>query len=281
MKKPSTQAPKVTASITTTRSSRSRAKKVIVPKLPTKTINSIVKPSEPPCQETIDDIQHQATAETMLRDVLTELKSIRNIVQLLTSENVQLKSDNQKMKSELNQIFKDMDFLHSKLNNIEQNDLSNNLEICGVPAAEQEDLGEVMRKLFDHTEFPHNAETITNVYRKKKPKHSGQPGAIIATFNNAINKSNFIQIIKGKKLSSSFLGVEYPKPIYLNDHLTKHNKYLFYLARDLRRQKLIKYAWVDHGTILMKTDDNTDSMIVKNVTTIDQITEKNLHESNK
>jgi hypothetical protein len=106
----------------------------------------------------------------MLRDVLTELKSLRNIVQLLTSENVQLKSDNQKMKSELNQIFRDMDFLHSKLNNFEQNDLSNNLEICGVPAAEQEDLGVVMQKLFDEDNtdsmIVKNVTTIDQIMEK-------------------------------------------------------------------------------------------------------------------
>jgi Baculovirus FP protein len=154
----------------------------------------------------------------------------------------------------------------------------NDVEIAGVPETQDEDLGDILQKLFAHAGCSTTISTVKNVFRKKKSKN-GLPGTIVATFGNIANKTEFITTTRKKNLSSSILGSETPRPIYINESLTKHNKYLFYLARDLRRKKLVKYAWTDHGHIMVKTDDNTDSVVINNATTIERIRDQ-IHLSN-
>jgi hypothetical protein len=206
-------------------------------------------------------------------DLLVEMRELKNNFQTLSQQNAELSSENAKLKMEMTHVYKDLDFLHEKINRMEQCQLINEVEIIGVPEADDEDLGDILQKFFEHVEFTSTADTVTNMYRKKRT-NNGLPGTIIVSFNNTSNKTRFVASTK-KKLSSTFLRPENPRPVYINEHLTKHNKYLFYLARDLRRTKAVKYAWTDHGQILVKTDDNTDSIIINNVSTIDRIRDNN------
>jgi uncharacterized protein YoxC len=278
MKKANTQPSRTSEpKLNSLRSSRSKTKKITA--LVTTSTN--IKDGFDDSNQSDDFNQFKTSTESSLKSILAEMETLRNSIQLLQQQNTELKSENQKLISENNQIFKDMDFLHYKLNKMEQNGLAKNVEIVGVPMIEHEDLGEVISKLFENTDYQHDNETITDVYRKKTPRNSGLPGTIVVSFNSTIKKMEFIEKTKGRNLTSSFIStLGTNRPVYINDHLTKHNKYLFYLARDLRRRKFVKYAWVNHGNILVKTGDNTDSMMVENVNNIESIKEKN-HPSNQ
>jgi regulator of replication initiation timing len=195
----------------------------------------------------------------------------------LTTENIKLKTEMSELKAEMaelkadvNGLYKDTDFLHSKINRLEQTRLLSEVEIIGVPEAQDEDLSGILEKLFNHVEHPSSINVICNLYRKKKAKN-GLPGTIIASFNSVSDKNQFVNSTRKKTLTSSFMCLENHRPVYINEHLTKHNKYLFYLARGLRRKGAVKYAWTDHGNILVKIDDNTDSIIIDNVTAIERI----------
>jgi Baculovirus FP protein len=206
------------------------------------------------------------------------MKEMKDNFYDVSQKYAELSSENIKMKNNMSQMYKDLDFLHEKINRMEQFHLLNDVEIVGVPETQDEDLGDILQKLFDHAECSPTIGAVKNVYRKKKTKN-GLPGTIIATFVNNSNKTEFITATKKKKLSSSFLSSENQRPVYVNEKLTKHNKYLFYLARDLRRTKLVKYAWTDHGQIMVKTDDNTDSIIINNASTIERIRDQ-IHQTN-
>jgi hypothetical protein len=219
-----------------------------------------------------------ATKKPTIDDLIAEINELKEGFQSVASQNVELKKENTKLKTELTEIYKDLDFLHTKINRMDQEHLMNDVEIVGVPAFQDEDLSEILLKLFDAVGHSSQDGAIMNVYRKKTPKN-GLPGTIIASFNNISNKTKFVAATRKKKLDSSFLRPENVRPIYINEHLTKHNRYLYYLARDLRRKNVVKYAWTDHGSILVKTDDNTDSIAIDNVSAIERIRE-NSNETN-
>jgi Baculovirus FP protein len=206
------------------------------------------------------------TKKPTIDDLMAEINELKTRHQSLHTENL-------KLKAKMAEMYKDLDFLHSKLNRMEQAQHMNEVEIIGVPETQDEDFSDILKKLFEHVEHPSPTGAIHNVYRKKSAK-SVLPGTIVVSFKSFSTKMQFVTATKKKKLTSSFMCTENHRPVYINERLTKHNKYLFYLARDLRRKNFEKYAWTDHGNILVKIDDNTDSMIIDNVSTIERIREK-------
>jgi cell division protein FtsB len=189
----------------------------------------------------------------------------------LKNENAALKEETAKMKSSVSQIFDDMDYALGKLQQIEQNAISNNIEISGVPMVEDEDLSAVLHRLFEQVDFQFSSNVIKDAYRTKPNKKSGLPGSIIATFDSFNSKQQFVMKTKGKNITSEFVRSTHIRPVYINDHLTKMNRYLFYLARCMRRKGQIKYAWVDSGKVLVKKSDGMESVVVECPKTLDNL----------
>ncbi len=203
-----------------------------------------------------------------LKDVNTKL---RNTVELLIADNAVLKEENSKLSDDIRTIFNDMDYTMGKVQQLEQKTLSNNIEISGVPAMENEDLTEVLHRLFEHADYQFSDATIKDAYRKKPNKKSGLPGVVIATFDCLANKTCFMKKIKGKQLTSEFISSSHCRPIYINDHLSRVNKYLFYLARCMRRKGDIKYVWIDNGKVLVKKAEGMESIVVECPKTLDSL----------
>jgi hypothetical protein len=100
-------------------------------------------------------------------------------------------------------------------------------EIVGMPEAPDEDLGDILQKLFDDVGCLSTVVAVSNAYRKGTTKH-GLPGTIAATFHKASDKTRFIKATRTKKLSSTIICPENPRPVYINESLTKHSRYLLF-----------------------------------------------------
>jgi hypothetical protein len=209
--------------------------------------------------------------EDSLIKLMNEFQIIRRTVELLSTDNAVLKEENSKLCDDMRTVFNDMDYTMGKIQQLEQNNLSNNIEISGVPPMEDEDLTTVLHHLFEHTDYQFTETTIKDAYRTKPNKKSGLPGTIIATFDCHANKHRFMMKVKGKQLSSEFVRSNHCRPIYINDHLTKVNKYLFYLARCMRRKGEIKFVWIDNGKVLVKKSEGMESIVVECPKTLDNL----------
>jgi regulator of replication initiation timing len=223
----------------------------------------------------IDDLTaaNQAINE-QLGSLVINYQSIQNTIATLCEENAALKEENAKIRKNVHQVFDDMDYALGKIQQIEQHAIANEIEISGVPSAESEDLSEVLHRLFDQTGFEFTASTIEDAYRTRPNKKSGLPGSIIVKFDSHNSKNRFITKIKGKLLTSEFISSSPVRPVYVNDHLTKMNRYLFYLARCMRRKGQIKYAWVDNGKVLVKKSDGMEYIIVECPKTLDNLLDR-------
>jgi hypothetical protein len=126
--------------------------------------------------------------------------------------------------------------------------------------------------MFREVKFESSRSTVTEVYRTKENNKSGLPGSIIVTFNSSADKDRFLQETKKTQLTSSFLPSDHrQRPVYVNEHMTRLNKYLFYLARSMRREGHIKYAWFTNGRVLVKEADGAPSIIVDCPKTLDNL----------
>jgi regulator of replication initiation timing len=210
--------------------------------------------------------------EETIKRILDELRSVQNNVCLMREENTALKAENSKLRKDIEHVYNDMDFLFGKVERMEQKNISKNVEISGVPALQDEDLDGVLQNLFREVNYESSASTMTDAYRLKENNRSGLPGPIIVTFKNNAAKDQFLDATKKKPLTSSFLSTDHRhRPVYINDHLTRLNKYLFYLARTMRRQGHVKYAWTDNGRVLVKQADGTPAIFVECPKTLDNL----------
>jgi regulator of replication initiation timing len=221
----------------------------------------------------IDDLSAaKKSTDALIESLICEIQSFRQTITEISEENAALKRENEKLKNDVNYVYDDMNFLMGKVERLEQKALSNNVEITGVPAMLDEDLSDVLQRLFHHAELHYDKSMITDAYRLNGNNKSGLPGSIIVSFCNHTTKNNFMEKTKGKVLNSSFLNNNHhPRPVYINEHLTRLNKYLFYLARCMRREGQIKYVWVVNGRVLVKVIEGAQSIIVECPKTLENL----------
>ncbi|VVD01418.1 unnamed protein product [Leptidea sinapis] len=82
---------------------------------------------------------------------------------------------------------------------------------------------------------------------------------VLASYFN-FNKHN-----PSDKLNSSHLGIGGDKePIYLMEHLSPSNRELHAQARIFKKENQYKYVWVRNGRVMLRKDDSTSAVWVKN-----------------
>jgi hypothetical protein len=85
-----------------------------------------------------------------------------------------------------------MDYIMGKIQHIEQKAISNSVEISGVPTLEDEDLYEILHRLFEYVNYQITNSAINDLYRTKPNKKSSLCESIIVAFDNIHNKKHFI-----------------------------------------------------------------------------------------
>ena len=113
--------------------------------------------------------------------------------------------------------------------------------------------------------------------RKDSKKDSNRP--IIIQLSHLYVKNSLIKAVKDlnrsnqhNKLNLSHAGIEgNTSPIYLTENLTVTARKLFYLARQLKKQKKIKYCWITDGKVLVRKVDGDQSILVKSESQIEAL----------
>ena len=52
--------------------------------------------------------------------------------------------------------------------------------------------------------------------------------------------------------------------IYINEHLSPHNRYLFNLALKRKKEKGYRFLWTKNGTVFLKEDEGSEVLKVVN-----------------
>lgn len=156
---------------------------------------------------------------------------------------------------------------------MKQQNINNNILICGIPAQKNENLENIFKSITTSIEAPIQKEEITDIYRKKisSTNSSGMPAPIVIKFNKIQSKKCFMTAKRGKRINTEIINTNMDKrPIYVNDHLTRHKQYLFKCTRDLKRSKKIESTWTTNGDIYVKK--TSDSNIIR-IYNLEQINE--------
>lgn len=136
----------------------------------------------------------------------------------------------------------------------EQYSRMNNVEIRGVPNAEDESLPQLLADIASKVKCTITPSDIDIVHRVPTP-NSPTANNIIIRFVSRDKRNDFQKKAKKARLTSKDLGMgTEATPVLFNDHLTPRNKTLFSEALKLKKAKQWQFLWTDQGVIKVRKE---------------------------
>lgn len=163
---------------------------------------------------------------------------------------------------------------------LEQEKLERNVIIKGIPESENEDndsLSNIVEDVFCLLDADFESQFLIRVRRIGTKNIKNKSRLIVAELANDAIKLKIMKGLADKNLNCSRFkyadgnawGSNEDK-IFLSDQLTSTMSHIFYHARQLRKQKQIKYAWTKLGRVYVKKDDDSRAF---NIKSIEQLTD--------
>lgn len=200
-------------------------------------------------------------------DITSRLDKIEKQYDNLSEDVKECKKDHNVMKREI-------DYLQSAVNTLQQEKLNANLIIRGIPDIEKKP-GDVLDMVFFLlSKVPRPIRSSDVILATRVGNNSDgnvQRRPILVKFVSEQLKSDVMTELKKQRLNCSQL-TYYDKAwgsetdiIYVGDNLTKMTSTLFYEARKLKKKNLAKYVWTKNGNIFVKKCDGDVAYRISNM----------------
>lgn len=144
---------------------------------------------------------------------------------------------------------KEVTFLKAVINNNEQIMLANNIEISGIPKTANENITEVVKTLAQSLKCDIQDCDIIDAFRSKAYKNND--GNIFAHLISKNIKELFVKNVKlqyknNNPLLANKIHWNFPEnKIFINDQLTRHNKKLLWISKEVAKNYNYKYTWAN------------------------------------
>lgn len=141
----------------------------------------------------------------------------------------------------------------------------NNIEIKGVPVANNENLFDLVDKISSAIDYTVSKSQIN--YLSRVPTFGSKEKHIIVSFVNRYVKEEFAAHARAKKnLSTAHIGLaNETRRIYVNDHLSPEQKKLLTKTKDTAKTKGFQFVWVKFAKIHVRKNDTSHLIIVQNL----------------
>lgn len=170
--------------------------------------------------------------------------------------------------------------LEGKLEDLQLNIKKNNLEIRNLPCQEKEstaDLIQMMHNLASGLNYDLQSSDIRHIYRVPGKKGTNRP--IIMELNTIATKQDILNSVKShnnsnpsQKLNTKHFGISgTTSAVYIGEDLTSSTRKLFYLARELCKDKQYKFCWIAHGKVLIRKIEGQSAMLIKNEAQLEKL----------
>ena len=166
------------------------------------------------------------------------------------------------LKNENTIIKNQIKVLDRKINNMEQFSRTNNIELQGIPEKNNENTLNIIQKVHLALGLTIDINNIDYAHRVQA-FNSNLPKNIIVKYSSRKIRDAVLLAAKTLRASnpSRVISIDgLSNKIYINDHLSPENKLLFKNARNMARQKGVKYVWVKNGQVLARKDDTSKAV---------------------
>lgn len=193
--------------------------------------------------------------------------------------NVHLQGEVKEMKQENASLHVSISELNSRLNTIEQQSRSNNIELQCVPENKNENLVHIAMKLGKVVGCEIAEKDILHCTRvAKHNRNNTRPRSIVLQLSSpklrdqilassiAFNKKH-----PNDKLNSDHIGLKTKVPIFVMEHLSAYNRGLHAAARQKAKELGYNYVWIRNGRIFMRKTDESAYILIKNMNNLDNL----------
>lgn len=166
-----------------------------------------------------------------------------------------------KLEKENAALRREVSGLQVRVNVMEQQSRSSNLEIQNVPESSNENLVNIVSGIGSHIGVPIDSSSLNYVTRVPT-KIANKPKNIIVRFVSKIKRDDFLAACRSMRRSNTnpLKGLRVDgvaDEIFVNEHLTIQNKILFKETRTVARSKGYSFVWTQNGNILVRKDQTS------------------------
>ena len=227
-------------------------------------------------------------------DFLNEIKRINKqnsqlMQKMKNLEQIVTKFDNQQTNTE------------KQLEELEQYGRRENLEIHGIPLADNEDTGKIVQivakalkvqlsksdistshRLFNSNLNDQHQKLLNHRDQQPSAMRRNQPPPIIVRFCNRDKRNKmFSKRLKLKSVSNEI----YPKPnaeiLAIRENLTKFRKFLFSEANKVKHALCYQFLWTRQGQILLRKDSTSRIIKISNLNDLARVRSSNAENSKR
>ncbi len=216
------------------------------------------------------------TLEKSMDFINEKFEDHRKISDNLTKQHSRLESENKELKQKTEELDSNVNSLSIEVDDLEQYSRRDCIEVSGVPLQRDEDAEQSIINIGKVIGIDVDREDIQACHRiNSKPN-----AAIICKFVNRKLKEAFMknkrEITRMESISEK-LGFSSESnsggslKLFLNESLTRRNKYLFKLVRDRKKEKDWNFAWTKNGTIFARKSKETEAVKIRSEVDIKKI----------
>lgn len=196
----------------------------------------------------IESITFCSDSITAFERSISSMNKKMNEMEKITKENLELRTS--------------VKILQDRVDSLEQQSRMNNVEICGIPEKENENLFSVVSRVGESIGCNVMASEVDTFYRVPT-FDSSKPKPIIIRFLSKQKRDSFLGAsrVKRRQSEGKIQVDNISRDLFINEHLTSSNKKLFKKTRDTARSKNYKFTWTRNGSIFVRKDER--SKIIK------------------
>lgn len=162
--------------------------------------------------------------------------------------------------------------LENKLNTMEQQQLSNQLEICGIKEKENEKTEELVKNVAIKIE--QNPEDIVKVYRKRKrlpttTKRNELPSSIIVVLREG-TRDLWLDAAKKTTILPAYIGGQGDSKVYLRESITPATAHLLWKTKEMLRGEY-SFIWCKRGSVLIRKQEKDKVITIRSLQELESI----------
>lgn len=207
-----------------------------------------------------------------MQEILDSMVFINKNFEDIQKEHEIAKENMKRLETENKALKTTVENLTERLNNLEQNTRSNNLEVQCVPENKNENVYNIITQLARVVNCEIGEKDVLHCTRiAKNNKTSTRPRSIVVQLASPRVRDQLLaatvkynQANPNEKLNCCHLGYAGPKsPVYITEHLSPANRALHAATRVRAKERNYKYVWVRNGRIFVRKSDGADFFQIK------------------
>ena len=210
----------------------------------------------------IDDVKTNVRSIKESQEFISaRYDSMEKEITSLKSSNGELEKENEYLNQQVKSLFSDLQENKNAVNDLSQYIRRTMVELNGIPRYDEEDINDVLEKVFTLLECEDLIGKVDVAHRLSKQNNAG----IIIKFVSRNARDQFYshrKKLKDKRVND--LGVdfsEFDNKFYINESLTKKNRNLFKATRKKCKEKDYESFWTANGIVYVKK--NSEGKVIK------------------